>query len=264
MLAWVKLILTFAMQITPGLLLTFGLLTSLPKKCVELRITLFIVGFVLIRDTMTPFGLWRIGSSNGVLWLEFIESPEILMILAFGSIILVVIFRMMDPSIFDLVIFKKRGVMDSLVVGFAGAVLLCGTILMMRVLVSSDNGMFDSSSSSSSSSTWDRSNIVLKFSILNVCLMGNFMEEVLFRGFLQGHLETIDGIGDKRAALFSGVAFSVFHVFLANSVTQLGNPLLFFTLLEGTVCAMIRLRGGVIASTITHGLTIFAIATGFV
>ncbi|WP_017255798.1 CPBP family intramembrane glutamic endopeptidase, partial [Pseudomonas tolaasii] len=84
------------------------------------------------------------------------------------------------------------------------------------------------------------------------------LEEVLFRGFLQGYLE--QQVSPLRAALISGVAFAACHTFLALSVTQLGWPVLLFTLIEGLACGLVRMRYGVLPAIITHGTAILLIA----
>lgn len=90
----------------------------------------------------------------------------------------------------------------------------------------------------------------------------NALEEVLFRGFLQGHLE--QQVAPIRAALISGVAFAACHSFLALSVTQLGWPVLLFTLVEGLACALVRMRYGVVPATACHGTAILLIAVPYV
>lgn len=87
---------------------------------------------------------------------------------------------------------------------------------------------------------------------------GNALEEVLFRGFLQGYLETLTS--PLRAALTSGVAFAACHSFLAFTVTQIGWPILAFTLVEGIICALVRMRYGLIPAILTHGTAILMIS----
>ncbi|VVN40702.1 hypothetical protein PS862_04030 [Pseudomonas fluorescens] len=87
---------------------------------------------------------------------------------------------------------------------------------------------------------------------------GNALEEVLFRGFLQGHLE--HHTSALRAALVSAVAFAACHAFLALRVTRIGWPILLFTLVEGLVCSFVRVRYGVNAATAAHGTAILLIA----
>ena len=90
----------------------------------------------------------------------------------------------------------------------------------------------------------------------------NALEEVLFRGFLQGYLE--QHVTLLRAALISGVAFAACHGFLALSVTQLGWPVLLFTLIEGVACALVRMRYGVLPAAVAHGTAILLIAVPYI
>ena len=96
--------------------------------------------------------------------------------------------------------------------------------------------------------------------LLFLALAGNFAEEVLFRGLLQGRLERT--AGPVRAAALSALLFAACHVFLATTVTDVGLPLLAFTLYEGAVCALVRMRRGVCSRGPDHGLGIFLIASG--
>lgn len=61
-----------------------------------------------------------------------------------------------------------------------------------------------------------------------------------------GHLEHLTSA--LRAALISAIAFAACHSFLALSVTEVGWPILLFTLVEGLVCAFVRMRYGVSAA----------------
>ena len=89
---------------------------------------------------------------------------------------------------------------------------------------------------------------------------GNFGEEVFFRGYLQGRLE--QAMTALRAALFSAVIFAACHAYLATTVTDVGWPLLAFTLWEGLICAFLRMHRGVIPAAIAHGLAIFLLSSG--
>jgi uncharacterized protein len=92
------------------------------------------------------------------------------------------------------------------------------------------------------------------------CLIGNAYEELLFRGFLQQHLSA--RIGQARAAWFAGLAFAFGHVPLATSVTSVGLPLLAFTAYEGTICALLYRRTGLVVAAVAHGGGIFLLASG--
>ena len=96
--------------------------------------------------------------------------------------------------------------------------------------------------------------------LLYMALAGNFLEELLFRGFLQSKLQK--QTSPTRAALLSGLLFAVAHVFLASTVTNVGVLLLVFVAIEGIVCAFVYKRYGLISAAITHGIAIFMLASG--
>lgn len=89
---------------------------------------------------------------------------------------------------------------------------------------------------------------------------GNFLEELIFRGFLQSYFAK--HMANIRAALLSGVTFAAAHVFLASTVTDLGWPILLFVAIEGMVCAFIYRSFGLISATLVHGTAIFLLAAG--
>lgn len=88
---------------------------------------------------------------------------------------------------------------------------------------------------------------------------GNLGEEVFFRAYLQGRLEP--AIGKIRAAIV-GVRLRCMPCLLATTVTDVGWPLLAFTLWEGLICAFLRLRWGVIPAANALGLAILLFSSG--
>lgn len=95
-----------------------------------------------------------------------------------------------------------------------------------------------------------------------VALLGNFYEEVLFRGFLQDYVQEELGIAPLRAAITSGIAFAAGHAFLASTVTDAGAALLLFTLYEGVIAGLLRMRWGLLAAVVSHGGAILLLAGG--
>ncbi|MFB3802764.1 type II CAAX prenyl endopeptidase Rce1 family protein [Pseudomonas sp. K1(2024)] len=74
--------------------------------------------------------------------------------------------------------------------------------------------------------------------------------EVYCRAFLETQTSA------QRAALCSAVAFSACHVYLAFMLTQAGWPIILFTLVEGLVCAQVRLWWGTVPAVLAHGTAI--------
>nr|WP_314607108.1 CPBP family glutamic-type intramembrane protease [uncultured Janthinobacterium sp.] len=51
-----------------------------------------------------------------------------------------------------------------------------------------------------------------------------------------------------RSALVSGLLFGLCHAFLATSVTQVGAPIVVFTVIEGLVAGLVYCRAGLLAA----------------
>lgn len=59
-----------------------------PERDLLFRVMLLILGFVLIRDAMTPAGFWEFGASNGVPWLRFTDDVLVPVMFGGGSLAL--------------------------------------------------------------------------------------------------------------------------------------------------------------------------------
>ncbi|MFD3221776.1 lysostaphin resistance A-like protein [Staphylococcus saprophyticus] len=240
-------LLEYSIRITPGLVILTLTYILLPKKSIASKLFLLIFGFILIRDSMTPMEFWQFGISEKTVWLRFIDDGLILFVLALTSLGLTFgIIYLNKPLNKYLIWFGNNKVM-SLVVGFIGAVIVLAPILMMSIGTPIE----------------ERGGVVspdLLVPLLVLAIFGNFMEEVLFRGYLQGYFEKLSG--PWRAVVLSGLLFATGHIFLAITVTDLGVAILLFTLYEGFICAIVRMNHGIIAATLTHGLTIFVLASG--
>ncbi|WP_413791684.1 MULTISPECIES: CPBP family glutamic-type intramembrane protease [unclassified Pseudomonas] len=235
-------LLGYTMYLLPGLVL-FGLWLALtPKTQTVLRIVILLLAFVLMRDAMTPLGMWAL---NDDLRIGFLGNPFVLAMLGVSSLGLVAVLARLLPDLWSLVVLFKGHRLTGLAVGIA-----VGCLIGLPLRFYQDAG-----TAMSGGWTWMLGMAVLAYG-------ANALEEVLFRGFLQGYLER--HVGALRAALSSAMAFAALHAFLALSVTQLGWPVLLFTLMEGLACGLVRMRYGVLASTATHGTAIWLIAVPMV
>lgn len=241
------LLFSFGLYISPGLIAFALLFVLIPKSETALRIVALIMAFVLMRDAMTPMGLWLPASSLmdvglPAFVLSFHDDPIVLAGLALSSLALVVIVARGAPELGRLLVWRR----DGMAVG-CGVGILAGILLALPVLVL---GGFHT----------ERFAAHLPWMIAMFLLAygGNTLEEILFRGFLQGHLETVTTA--VRAAVISGIAFGACHAFLAFTVTPIGWPILVFTLAEGLACAFLRMRYGLFPAILAHGTAIFLIA----
>lgn len=239
----------YSLRVSPGLLLIALTYLLLPYKAVAFRLFLLVFGFILIRDVMTPLGFWKFGVSSNTVWLRFVEDGGLLWTLGLVSLAFAAGIILFNSRFNTYLVWTGPNKWLAVAVGLAGAAIVIAPLALMYSSIPIDQ----------------RGGIVptsLLLPLFCMALFGNLMEEVLFRGYLQGYLEKITGAW--RAAFLSGLLFATGHIFLAATVTDLGFAILLFTLYEGLVCAIVRMKHGIIASTLTHGVTIFVLASGLI
>lgn len=243
-----ELLLPYFLRITPGLILIIVLFFLLPKKQILAKIFLLIIGFILMRDAMTPVGFWGFGNTESAFWLRFINDAGVLLVL--GGLSLATAWLLLRVKEFrSLVRWGKVQSPQTYLVGVSVGILVALPFVLLSVSVPIEA----------------RGGVVaatLLPPLLFMALAGNFLEELIFRGFLQSYFEKhMAGI---RAAILSGLFFATAHVFLASTVTDLGLPLLVFVAVEGLACALVYRRLGLISATLAHGIAIFVLASGLV
>lgn len=212
-----------------------------------LRIIVLILGFILMRDAMTPVGFWEFGlaGDSSVPWLRMSQNPFVLIGFGLGSLSLVWA-TLRDPRLNELVTWG-RATPSTILFGLGGGILAAAPVLLLSSPVPME---------------YRGGEVALAVlpALLFMTLAGNLGEEVFFRGYLQGHLE--ERLSPLRSALISGVLFAGCHVYLASTVTGVGWPLLAFVLWEGLICAFLRMKRGVVPAALAHGIAIFFLASG--
>lgn len=77
-------LLDYPLRILPGLTVLAAAFLVLGRCAPLLRIVVVLLGFVLLRDAMTPLGLWSLGTTpNGVVWLRL--APDPIVLIGFGA-----------------------------------------------------------------------------------------------------------------------------------------------------------------------------------
>lgn len=81
-----ELLFDYTLRLLPGLVLIGLLVALIPKEFILFRVVVLVMGFILMRDAMTPAGLWEFGITENTMWLRFIDSGFILLVLAVTSL----------------------------------------------------------------------------------------------------------------------------------------------------------------------------------
>lgn len=271
----------YLLTVLPGLLLVGVVVALLPRQAHGVRILMLILGFIFARDAMTSHGLWEFGmvgsdvdGAGGLptLWLRFTDDPLALLVMAAASLALVAAILWACRDLRWTVLWTGRRWWASVLVGLLGAVLIVVPFLFLYGTLGQWIPALHSVAPALSMPVVPVDNrggavaggVLVVLALFALC--GNLVEEVLFRGFLQAHLEDqLPGrTGRWRAALLSALIFAAGHLYLAYNLTGLGWPILAFTAFEGLVCAVIALRHGVLGATVAHAGAIFLLASGLV
>jgi uncharacterized protein len=242
-----ELLVIYMQRAAPACVLGVILLLALPKSLIEWRLVTYVLLFLLLRDLMTPLGMWEINVSNGFLRLP--TQPLLLLTLGIMSCGLVIGINAWEPALANLVVWKKGPAWHAFSIGSVGIIAVSILPFAFHRIVSSVNHPALVPSS-------------LIAPLLIFSLLGNLLEEVLFRGYFQGWMEK--KTSPLRAAFLSGIFFSLCHIYLATTVTNGGIAILIFTMYEGIIAGFVRMRSGVLASSLTHGGAIFLVAAGWI
>jgi membrane protease YdiL (CAAX protease family) len=235
----------YLLRVAPGLGLA-ALLFWLLRPDARLRVVLYVALFVLLRDAMTPLGLWSFGAA-GFFWLRLSADPWLLVLLATSCLGLCLGLYYLDRANQRCCQWLRSPVLPGLFGGLAGALIVVAPlVLAYQYIPLHERG----------------GPVPMQHlpALLLFALLGNLWEELLFRGYVYGQLA--QQLSPLQAGLASGVVFAFCHVYLATTVTGVGYPLLIFTLWEGILAGLVGAKFGILPATLTHGGAIFLLSSG--
>ncbi len=234
-------------RIAPALILG-GMMLFMARRNAQLRIVLYLSLFILLRDAMTPLGLWSFGQ-QGFFWIRLYRDPWFLVLFGIACLGLSLGVYFLDRDNRSLFRWTRGSVRLGLIWGLGGAIAVIVPFL----------AIYRHTAIEARGGTVPMQNVP---AILVFALLGNLLEEALFRGYVYGLLART--MPPVKAGLASGVVFAFCHIFLATTVSDIGYPLLVFTLWEGMIAGIVGSKGGVIPATLTHGGAIFLLSSGLI
>ena len=219
----------YLLLILPGMvLLGIAFWLSRADRDPALRIIVLILGFILMRDAMTPVGFWEFGLAGDSLapWLRMSDNPFILIGFGLGSLSLVWA-TLRDPRLNQLMTWG-RATPSTILLGLGGGVLAAAPVLLLSSHLPMEHRGGEVALS------------VLP-ALLFMALTGNLGEEVFFRGALYGAIP-------QRLTVAATTAI------YALTTVVVGVPLLVLAAAcVGLVCGLQRrVTGGVLGPIITH------------
>lgn len=251
----ISIISTYLLRVLPGIILVCAVLIF-TRPPAAARVGLYLLVFVLLRDALTPLGLWSFGSHRGVFWIRLADDPWFLVLFGMSAAVLSGVLYLADAENRKGIVWIRGTAVPAVSAGMAGllAVVLPFAILYRALVPIAMRG----------------GPVAIRMlpAILVFAMLGNLLEELLFRGYvLEGlkrrHTErTGRRFGWVNPGVQSGLVFALCHVFLATTVSSVGVPLLLFTLWEGIIAGLVGERYGVLAATVTHGGAIFLLSSG--
>lgn len=219
------------------------LVFNIPETIYPLSLFCQFFSFIFMRDALIPAKLWTILTTEGKFEMKFIENVPVLVLLSCLCMFNVWLTYFTNKTVLPLT-FMKYDMVRTIGLGIIFSVAIYYPVYVYRQI--SPMVLINNASN----------NFPLTVANLMMCLCGNFMEEILYRGYLARYLKSY-GVSMIRSIFLQGALFTILHMYLAFTMTNAGVMVLFFTFYEGVLCAYCEYKYGVVASTIAHGLAIF-------
>ncbi|MBI3410349.1 MAG: CPBP family intramembrane metalloprotease [Planctomycetes bacterium] len=232
-------------RVAPGLILGAAML-YLTRREPRLRIVIYLALFILLRDAMTPLHMWAFGS-DGVFWIRLHGESAFLVVFGVSCLALSLGLYYLDQNNQSLFRWIRGNLPLGLLWGALGMIVVVAPFLAIYryTPIEMRGGTVPAGSLAA---------------LLIFALLGNLLEEALFRGYVLGYLA--ETMAPMKAGIASGLVFAFCHIYLAATVTDVGYTLLLFTIWEGVIVGLVGANGGVIPSTLTHGGAIFLLSSG--
>ena len=228
----------------------------------EWRVAVLMVMVVVLRDSLTPTGIWSFGGGRGGYWLRFSDDWVVLAALSAAGLLFFAFLNAWQADLCSVVVWRKRG--SALVTGMLSLACACVGVLPFGLL----NLVLRSGPAAASGTTltWTLppppALLVLFPANLAFASIGSLLEELLFRGMVQGLLEPAMGVHGSIAP--SALLYTLAHGFVASAVSDMGLPVYAFSLWLGLVLGKLRAERGTAPCVLAHALVLVVLSMGWV
>ena len=172
--AFLTAIFDYGWRVIPGSLLIAITYFVLPRRAALAKIFMLVFAFLLVRDAMTPVGFWEFGVSSHTIWVRFADHALLLITLGITSLLFTGFILSFNPDLNRYLLWFGSNKIVSLLIGIAGAVAVVAPIGVTYSFMPLE-------------ARGGAVPVSLLLPLLFMALCGNWLEEVLFRGYLQGY-----------------------------------------------------------------------------
>lgn len=235
-----ELLLELLWILFPVLLVMLLLYMMVAHKKIVWKIVIFIASFVIIEIMFLYKQLWWLQGEHRRLDIEFTSDGWILFTLSLIGLLIVVGCILFQVKLNRYVIWVGSSIFISVMYGSIGAIILIIPVLLLN-LHTFGEVPFDG-------------NVTLLISIILFILVGKAIEELIFRGYLQGYLDRL--YSPFMSAFITTAIYSLLHLLILILLKEHYLLASMQSIYIGIVCSFLRYHYGIMASTLANALAI--------
>jgi|GEM_PF-6226918 len=235
-----ELLLELLWILVPFLLVMLLLYVIVARKKVVWKIVIFIISFIIIETVLLYKQLWWLQGKQSKLEIEFTSDGWILFTLSLIGLLIVVGFILFQVKLNRYVIWTNKNIFKSFMYGSIGAIVLTIPIILLNIHTFGEVP-FDG-------------NLSLLISIILFIVVGKSIEELIFRGYLQGYLDRL--YSPFMSGFIATAIYSLLHFVILSLTREHYLLATIQSIYIGIICSYLRYRFGILASTLANALAI--------
>lgn len=235
-----ELLLELLWILFPILLVMLLLYVLVARNKVAWKIAVITMSFVIIETILLYKQLWWLHGEHRKLDIEFTADAWILFTLSLIGLLIIVGCILFQVQLNRYVIWAGKSIFKSILYGLFGAI-----VLVIPILFFNQHTLEKVSY---------EGNLSLFISTILFILVGKSLEELIFRGYLQGYFERI--FTPLKAVLIATAIYSLLHFMMLVIIGEHYWLALLQSIYIGIVCSGLRYRYGILASALANALAI--------